>query len=55
MGWPFDDASWNEITGAYYAAVGSEMIWVGITVVICIVSLVVGARHEGETYRRAGE
>ena len=54
MGWPFNDASWNDVTGAYYAAIGTEALWVAISVVICIVSLVVGAKHENDAYRKAG-
>ncbi|MEM6933466.1 MAG: hypothetical protein AAF526_07730 [Pseudomonadota bacterium] len=53
MGWPFDEASWNGIEGAYYSALGSEMLWIGVTVVICVASLVVGAAHELDAYRKA--
>ena len=55
MGWPFDEASWNNVEGAYYAAVGSEMIWVIISAVICVAALVVGARHELDAYKREQE
>ncbi|MEM8793432.1 MAG: hypothetical protein AAGE80_17560 [Pseudomonadota bacterium] len=53
MGWPFDEASWNAASGAYYSAVGSELLWVGVSVVICIASMVVGALHENDAYRKA--
>ncbi|MEM1300479.1 MAG: hypothetical protein AAGH68_14495 [Pseudomonadota bacterium] len=52
MGWPFDEASWNNVEGAYYSAVGSEMIWFLITVVICLVALFSGAKHELDAYKR---
>ncbi|MEM7508319.1 MAG: hypothetical protein AAF415_16420 [Pseudomonadota bacterium] len=53
MGWPFEEASWNAAEGAYYAAVGSETIWVVISAICCVVPLIVGALHENDAYRKA--
>lgn len=53
MGWPFEEASWSVAEGAYHAAVGSEMLWIGLSAAVCIASLIVGAMHENDAYRRA--
>lgn len=52
MGWPFEKATWSAAEGAIYSAVGSETIWVLITVAMCVVALVVGSAHEKSAYRR---
>ena len=52
MGWPFDEASWNNVEGAYYSAVGAEMFWVLASAVICVIALVMGAKHELDAYKR---
>ena len=53
MGWSFDSASWEGVDGAYYSAMGSETMWLSISVILCVVALVMGARHELDAYRRA--
>ncbi len=55
MGWPFEEASWNGVTGAYHAAVGSEMTWLIISIVCCVAAMVVGAKHELDAYKRADQ
>lgn len=52
MGWPFSEASWDVATGAYYAAVGSEMLWIILSVAACVIALVAGSRHELDAYRK---
>ena len=52
MGWPFEEATWNVAEGAYYAAVGSEMMWFIISAALCVVALVVGSKHELDAYKR---
>ncbi|MEM1160057.1 MAG: hypothetical protein AAGJ28_03925 [Pseudomonadota bacterium] len=52
MGWPFDEASWNSVEGAYYSAIGSEMLWLVISAALCVIALVVGLMHEKSAYRR---
>ena len=44
---------WAAVEGTYYAGVGTEGIWLAISVVLCVVALVAGARHEKAAYRRA--
>ena len=40
-------------SGAYYAGQGSgEVIWLLIAIILCIVPLVVGARHELDAYKK---
>lgn len=55
MGWPFDEASWNNVEGAYYSALGAETFWFLVSVVVCVVALIVGARHELDAYKREQE
>jgi len=54
MGSSFD--TWDNIVangGAYYPGVGSmEVVWVLITIAICVVSLWVGHKHEADAYKR---
>ena len=52
MGWSFEKADWSAVEGAYYAAIGSEWVWLGISVACCVVALVVGSKHELDAYRR---
>lgn len=53
MGWPFAEATWNVAEGAYYTAVGSEIIWVLLSVVACIAACVSGSKHELDAYKKA--
>lgn len=55
MGWPFDEATWNNVEGAYYAALGSEMLWIALSVACSVVPLIIGALHENSAYRKIGE
>jgi hypothetical protein len=52
MGWPFDEASWNGVEGAYYTAMGAEMFWFLASLAICLIALVVGSKHELDAYKR---
>ncbi|MEM0944448.1 MAG: hypothetical protein AAGI70_10930 [Pseudomonadota bacterium] len=53
MGWPFDNPTFEGVEGAYYSAMGSELLWLVISVACCVVALVIGAKHEIDAYRRA--
>jgi hypothetical protein len=55
MGWPFDEASWNGVEGAYYTAMGAEMFWFLASLAICLIALVVGSKHELDAYKREEE
>jgi hypothetical protein len=44
---------WAAVDGAYYAGQGTEGIWLGLSMLLCIVALVAGARHEKTAYRKA--
>lgn len=54
FGSPIEDGSWNSMTdAAYYAGHGGgEAIWLIISIVLCVVALYVGARHESEAYKK---
>jgi hypothetical protein len=49
-----DITDWAAVEGAYYAGMGSEAIWLGISLVLCIGALVLGALHEKAAYKKAG-
>jgi hypothetical protein len=45
---------WSSVDGAYYAGQGTEAIWLGLSLVLCVVALIAGFRHEKAAYRKAG-
>lgn len=49
-----DITDWAAVEGAYYAGQGTEGIWLGLSMLLCIVALVAGARHEKAAYRKVG-
>jgi hypothetical protein len=49
-----DITDWAAVEGAYYAGMGSEAIWLGISLVLCIGALVLGALHEKAAYKKTG-
>jgi hypothetical protein len=48
-----DITDWAAVDGAYYAGQGSEAVWLALSMILCIVVLVFGARHEKAAYRKA--
>ncbi len=54
MGSPLKEATWNGVEGAYYTGAGGgmEIIWLGVSIAMCVVALWVGGRHESEAYKR---
>lgn len=55
MGWPFDTPTFDGVEGAYYSAMGSEMLWLILSAALCVAALVVGSKHELDAYRREQE
>jgi len=53
MGSAFD--SWSGVEGAYYIGANTswEGIWLVISIAMCVVALIAGARHELSSYKRA--
>jgi hypothetical protein len=49
-----DITDWATVEGAYYAGMGSEGLWLAISIVLCLGALVLGARHEVAAYRKSG-
>lgn len=45
---------WASVDGAYYAGQGTEAIWLGLSLLLCVGALVAGSRHERTAYRKAG-
>jgi hypothetical protein len=49
-----DITDWAAVEGAYYAGQGSEAFWLGISIALCVVALVLGAIHEKAAYKKSG-
>lgn len=48
MGAPFE-GSWDAVTdAAYYAGAGAEFIWLLVSIVLCLVAIWIGHRHESK-------
>ena len=46
--------SWDGFEGAYYTGYGGgEMIWLIVSIVLCVVALVSGLSHEKSSYKKA--
>lgn len=46
--------TWNTVEGAYYTGYGGgEMIWLIVSIVLCVAALISGARHELSSYAKA--
>jgi len=44
---------WSTVEGAYYTgASGGEFIWLIVAVALTVIPLVVGNKHEHETYKK---
>lgn len=48
-----DITDWSAVEGAYYAGAGTEAIWLFLSMILLIASLVAGARHEKASYNKA--
>lgn len=57
MGSPFETATWNDVTGAYYMGLNSswETIWLVASIVMCVAALWIGHKHEQDAYNKAEE
>lgn len=52
MGSSFD--SWDAVEGAYYVGLGGmEAPWLIVSIIMCVVALYVGAKHELDAYKEA--
>ena len=48
-----DIKDWAAVEGAYYTGYGSgELLWLIVAIVLCIVPLVIGSRHELDAYKK---
>ena len=52
MGSSFD--SWSAVEGAYYMGAGTswELIWLAVSIGMCVLALIMGSIHELDAYRR---
>jgi hypothetical protein len=48
-----DITDWSAVEGAYYAGMGSEAVWLVISMVLCFGALVLGALHERSAYNKS--
>lgn len=47
-----DITDWAAVEGAYYAGMGSEAVWLVLSIILCLGALVFGALHEKSAYRK---
>ena len=47
-----DITDWAAVEGAYYAGMGSEAIWLFLSMILCVGALVLGALHEKKAYKK---
>ena len=54
MGAPFKTGTWNGVEGAYSTGFGGqwELVWLVISIGLCILVLFVGGLHESVSYSR---
>lgn len=43
---------WRTVDGAYYAGAGTELVWLIVSIILCLVFLVAGLRHEKAAYKK---
>ncbi|TAG24761.1 MAG: hypothetical protein EAZ40_06075, partial [Rhodobacterales bacterium] len=43
---------WAAVEGAYYAGMGSEAIWLFLSMALCAGALILGAMHEKKAYKK---
>lgn len=43
---------WSTVDGAYYAGAGTELIWLLLSILLCVICLIAGSRHEKAAYRK---
>jgi hypothetical protein len=43
---------WSAVDGAYYAGAGTELIWLVLSIILCVVCLIAGSRHEKAAYKK---
>ena len=46
-----DITDWSAVEGAYYAGMGSEMLWLVLSIILVVGALVLGAMHEKAAYK----
>jgi hypothetical protein len=49
-----DITDWAAVEGAYYAGMGSEGIWLVLSMILVVGALVLGALHEKAAYKKSG-
>lgn len=49
--------SWDAVEGAYYMGAGTswEVIWTIVALLICIIAMVAGSKHELEAYKKVAK
>lgn len=54
MGFPFNDPTWEGVSGPIFMGYGSAMpgIFTVISIILCIAALVIGQKAEAEKYKK---
>jgi hypothetical protein len=55
MGSPITSGTWDGFEGSYYTGFGGgmESVWLVAAIILCIVALAAGVRHEREAYEKS--
>ncbi|NBE06111.1 hypothetical protein [Paragemmobacter ruber] len=48
-----DITDWSAVEGAYYAGMGTEGIWLFLSMILVVAALAAGLRHEKLAYSKA--
>ncbi len=54
MGWPFDDPTWDGVSGAIYMGLGTALpgVFSVIAIGLCIAALAYGQAQEAASYKK---
>lgn len=54
MGWPFEDPSWDGVSGAIYMGLGTALpgLFSVIAIALCIGALAYGQAQEASSYKK---
>ena len=50
-------SSYDAVTGAYYMGANSswEVIWTLVALIVCIIALIAGSKHELKSYKKVAK
>ena len=52
IGSPLGESGWTDAASYYVGAGGGELVWLLVSIGLCVLALLVGGKHERDAYRR---